>query len=87
MTSNTLSRGSTRGASHTALGPNHDHAHRFIMETLEAAMRRQPDVPYGERKVLGTCNCGATTQAKAFFGAGYDLEDHASRPFEARHQV
>jgi hypothetical protein len=56
------------------------------METLEAAMRRQPGVPYGARTVLGVCHCGATTKAKAFFGTGYDLEDQGSRALAALRQ-
>ena len=48
------------------------HAHRFMMETPEAAMRRQPEVEYSERNVLGACRCGATTQAKKLFGTSHD---------------
>lgn len=41
------------------------HAHRFLMESLDEAMRRQPEVAHNELTVLGVCRCGATTQAIA----------------------
>ncbi len=84
MTMSTLSRGRARGAVGAASRPDHSHAHRFIMETPEAAMERQAGVPYGERTVLGACHCGATTRAKAFFETGHGLEDQDSRPFAGR---
>ena len=71
MTTSALPSGSARGAAGTARRPDDGHAHRFIIETLEAAMQRQPDVPYNERTVLGACHCGATTKAKAFFRTSY----------------
>lgn len=46
------------------------HTHRFLMETPEAAMQRQPDVACGDRTILGSCRCGAATQAKAVISGG-----------------
>ncbi len=83
MTTSTLSSGGARGAAATARRPDDGHAHRFIMETAEAAMQRQPDVAYNERTVLGACRCGATTQAKAFFGTTYGPEDQDPRELAA----
>ena len=83
MTTIALSSGSARGAAGTARRPDDRHAHRFIMETPEAAMQRQPDVAYNERTVLGACHCGATTQAKAFFGTSYSPEDEDPRELAA----
>ena len=54
-----------------------------MMETPEAAMQRQPDVAYHDRIVLGACHCGATTQAKAFFGRSYSPEDEDPRELAA----
>lgn len=54
------------------------HTHRFIMETAEAAMQRQPDIAHGERTVLGSCRCGASTQAKAVIGANTSFGNEVS---------
>ncbi len=83
MTISGLLSSSARGAAGTAGRPDDGHAHRFIMETHEAAMQRQPDVPYNERTVLGACHCGATTQAKAFFGTSYSPEGEDPRELAA----
>ena len=83
MTTSTVSSGSARGAAATTRRPDDGHAHRFIMETPEAVMQRQPNVPYNERTVLGACCCGATTQAKAFFGTSYSPEDEDPRELAA----
>ncbi len=76
MTTMTRTRGSARRS-------DGGHAHRFIMETPEAAMQRQPDVANYERTVLGACHCGATTQAKAFFGTSYGPEGEDPRDLAA----
>lgn len=47
------------------LGAMAAHAHRFQMESLDEAMRRQPEVAHNELTVLGVCRCGATTEAIA----------------------
>ena len=83
MTTSTSSIGSARGAAGAARRPDGGHAHRFIMETAEAAMQRQPDVAYNERTVLGACHCGATTQARAFFGTSASPEDEEPRDLAA----
>ncbi len=46
-------------------------------------MQRQPEVAYNERTVLGACHCGATMQAKAFFGKSYSPQDEDPREFAA----
>ena len=76
MTTMTRTRGSARRS-------DDGHAHRFIMETPEAAMQRQPDVAHSERTVLGACHCRATTQAKAFFGTSHSPQDEDPRGFAA----
>jgi hypothetical protein len=53
------------------------------METPEAAMQRQPDVAHDELTVLGACDCGATTQAKAFFGTSHGPRDEDPRDLAA----
>ena len=83
MTTSAQSSGSARGAAGTARRPDDGHAHHFMMETPEASMQRQPDVAYHDRIVLGACHCGATTQAKAFFGRSYSPEDEDPRELAA----
>lgn len=54
------------------------HIHRFLMETAEAAIRRQPAIPHCARTVLGACACGATTQARAVVTALADADGYPS---------